>query len=99
MVNILTFLQFPARCGTIQNRHIFTQTLIFTVNDYTSFTSFGIILFVQLMSIINLYVGIYDVKEENLAVDIFGNTSLRKCLNICALYLLPQYFLPGLVCF
>ena len=57
MVNILTFLQSPACCGNIENRHIFTQTLIFSVNDYTSFISFGIVLFVQLMSIINLYVG------------------------------------------
>jgi len=54
MVNILKFLQIPTCCGTIEKRHIFKQTLIFSVNDYTFFISFGTVLFVQLISIINL---------------------------------------------
>jgi len=41
----------------MENRIIFTQTLTFSVNDYTAFIGFGIVLFVQLMSIINLYMG------------------------------------------
>lgn len=57
IVNIITFFQFPTCCGTMDNRNIFTQPLTFSVNDYTSFIGFGIVLFVQLMSIINVYVG------------------------------------------
>jgi len=45
MVNILKFMQFPTCCGTIENRHIFTHTLIFRVNDYTLIKNFEIVLF------------------------------------------------------
>jgi len=37
--------------------------------------------------------------EESLIVDIFGDTSFRKSLDIFAIYLLPQCLLPGLVYF